>query len=283
MNDIWNECPLIFCPSPTPGPKECCARVSYPLGMTLGFTCSTELLECPPDISRGLLTIKDKTNERMLSVTIEVTPSSHPALPAAKLSNMSSSLATFAFKRARTLARPAVQQALVTHGLNTRRRGVTILAPGIHSGDPNIIIEGPTPGSRSSTIDAAGGNGSNSSQHPYASVGRNPNEAPAAGKQQQGQQQPGSPGMEGISLTSLPEPSSIPASSSGPSRPHPDHPFDTHSFVTRIEQSGFDAEASRSLMEVTKDMITARSNQARDNLLHKEDQENVSLIRGASK
>lgn len=62
-----------------------------------------------------------------------------------------------------------------------------------------------------------------------------------------------------------------------PSRPQPLHPFDTHAFVTAVERSGFEPETARSLMEVTKDLISTRSKRARDEVLHKEDQENVSF------
>jgi len=132
------------------------------------------------------------------------------------------------------------------------------------------------------TIDAAppfsgAGNGgifntSSSSGHPYASLLNGqaiplPDRSSSTSDEEDG------------TLTSLA--SATTATSSTPQTPHrplPQHPFDTHAFVLHMEKSDFSPGVSRTLMETTKQLVNDRSEEARRNLLHKEDVENAAYL-----
>ena len=58
--------------------------------------------------------------------------------------------------------------------------------------------------------------------------------------------------------------------------PHP-HPFDTHSIVKHLEAAGFSHDASREVMRATRELVLRRTEQARSELLGKEDMENVRV------
>lgn len=57
--------------------------------------------------------------------------------------------------------------------------------------------------------------------------------------------------------------------------PHLQHPFDTHAFVSYLEKADLEPATARSLMEAVKLLITRRGEKTRDDMVGKEDQENV--------
>ena len=60
------------------------------------------------------------------------------------------------------------------------------------------------------------------------------------------------------------------------SAPHIQHPFDTHAFVSYLEKADLGRETSRTLMESVRLLITKRGDKTRDDMVGKEDMENVS-------
>lgn len=181
------------------------------------------------------------------------------------------------------------------------RRFATIYAPGPGGKEEKYIIEPSsnqeTPAQQNTSeqekkdmvIDAApaNGNGSNGdrptgkSRHPYANLNNANGSA--------------SPDIDSLPnpLATLPTPNSIPTGdataphslapsgaviSTFPSSPTPSHPFDTHAFVNHMETSGFSQPISRTIMRAVRDILIARSTEARSALLHKEDTENAAYL-----
>ena len=64
------------------------------------------------------------------------------------------------------------------------------------------------------------------------------------------------------------------------SAPHIQHPFDTHAFVSYLEKADLGRETSRTLMESVRLLITKRGDKTRDDMVGKEDMENVSSSLG---
>lgn len=58
--------------------------------------------------------------------------------------------------------------------------------------------------------------------------------------------------------------------------PHLQHPFDTHAFVSYLEKADLTPTTSRTLMEAVKLLIVRRGEKVRDEMVGKEDMENVS-------
>jgi hypothetical protein len=58
--------------------------------------------------------------------------------------------------------------------------------------------------------------------------------------------------------------------------PHLQHPFDTHAFVSYLEKNGLSSGSAETLMQAVRKIIVRRSEQTRDDMLGKEDMENVS-------
>ena len=59
--------------------------------------------------------------------------------------------------------------------------------------------------------------------------------------------------------------------------PHMQHPFDTHAFVSYLEKADLVPETARTLMEAVRLLIVRRGEKSRDDLVGKEDMENVSV------
>ncbi|KAL7420286.1 hypothetical protein Q5752_005255 [Cryptotrichosporon argae] len=55
------------------------------------------------------------------------------------------------------------------------------------------------------------------------------------------------------------------------------HPFDTHAFVTHLEDAGL-AGTSRTLMEATREVIVRRAERARERMISKEDMDNEAYL-----
>jgi hypothetical protein len=53
------------------------------------------------------------------------------------------------------------------------------------------------------------------------------------------------------------------------------HPFDTHAFVSYLEKSDLSCGTAETLMEAVREMIVRRGERTRDNMVGKEDMENV--------
>lgn len=54
-------------------------------------------------------------------------------------------------------------------------------------------------------------------------------------------------------------------------------PFDTHAFVSRLENATLSPETSKALMELVRGLVMQRTERAATNMLSKEELDNVSL------
>jgi hypothetical protein len=152
----------------------------------------------------------------------------------------------------RTAFARATRRPCRVHGVATQRPFV-IHAPGV---DSSPIIEQNAGGSYSAS-QTTPSSPPTSSGHPYAALEggfENNGESSDAGQE------------------TLPSPPAVPAAP----RPLAQHPFDTHAFVNYLEKSELSPKAARALMESTRQMIVTRCGQTKNEMLHKEDMENVS-------
>lgn len=79
------------------------------------------------------------------------------------------------------------------------------------------------------------------------------------------------------SLPPLPTPPQGPTANKPSVRPPHPHPFDTHAIVKHLENAGFEHGEARQVMRATRELVLKRTELARQELLGKEDMENVSL------
>lgn len=108
-----------------------------------------------------------------------------------------------------------------------------------------------------------------SSQHPFAASDQYVSSSSSSSASSSSSSAPSE-----ATVTSLPPP---PQSPRPPPPPHLRHPFDTHAFVSYLEKHDIEPNRARTLMEATRQLIVHRSDQARMEMLGKEDMENVSL------
>lgn len=80
------------------------------------------------------------------------------------------------------------------------------------------------------------------------------------------------------SLPPLPTPPHGPTANKPSARPPHPHPFDTHAIVKHLENAGFEHGEARQVMRATRELVLRRTELARQELLGKEDMENVNSL-----
>ena len=155
-------------------------------------------------------------------------------------------------------ARPSLVSAAILPPRLTR--GFTITPP---AGDPPDDSTLDTDTSEQTNFELV--SSGSISQHPFASQSNDPSSSFSWSN-------PDEPSSSTSVVTSLPSP---PPPIPVPTPPHLQHPFDTHAFVTYLEKSGLTRGTSITLMEAVKGLIVKRTDKARDEMVEKENMENV--------
>jgi len=133
-------------------------------------------------------------------------------------------------------------------------RPITVQAPGPNSSSDH-------PGPVDLQIESQNVSASPSSQHPFAEHA-NPSSSSSEAS---------SSSKSVVTTLPLP-PEKVPLAPP----PYMQHPFDTHAFVSYLEKADLGPTTSRILMEAVKLLIVRRGEKTRDDMVGKEDMENVS-------
>lgn len=133
-------------------------------------------------------------------------------------------------------------------------RPITVQVPGPNSSsDHNGAVDFDVGNTSISTSPAS------SSQHPFAE--QNPSSTSS------------DPSSSKSVITTLPSP---PEKVFSTPPPHMQHPFDTHAFVSYLEKADLNPVTSRTMMEAVRLLIVRRGEKTREDMVGKEDMENVS-------